>query len=207
MDNINDRITVVDSQHANGILDRNDIVEVYLYKDYGAGHFGNLAHLIEAKNTFTNLYGIGFFWGMSNFIGGFGEHVTNNEEYFIIYFYQDGVSKKIRLEYSDGVAGGSDDYLSPLPNTMYYFEVVRGGTSFYAKIYSDSDRTILLDTISYLCSSNLTEYIYVLSSRYTAQAGRQTTTDVYNLDLQEVTPTTSDKNIPKYFNSKYITHH
>lgn len=50
-------------------------------------------------------------------------------------------------------------------------------------------------------------YLYACSTINTAHAGRTSDNSIANLDIQEVTPTTTDKNIPTYFNAKYISHH
>jgi hypothetical protein len=123
-------------------------------------------------------------------------------------YYLEAYGKAIHLEYrTTGVETGNDQMNGAVANTKYYLKFKRVNSTCTLYIYSDSDRTILLDTLSVNANNVKYRYLYVTCTRNTGHANRTCDVINTNYDLQETPPPTGDKWIPTYFNSKFITQH
>ena len=63
VDTANDRIQLVGTSHIDFVSSRN-AEETYLYKDYGADHFGDFTHKVDASCASGTW--VGWVWGLSN---------------------------------------------------------------------------------------------------------------------------------------------
>jgi len=184
----------------------------YNTKDYGANHFTQ-----TYTHSFKFIY-VG--WATDNYcvivLCGVGNSPTGTLEDLITA--NDGIVCNIqrtvtglRFTVADFNVDNSDNtytYVGGTPAT-FYIDVIRDNSpKATVNIYSDEAKTILLDSLFIVCQVNLLQYLYCANSREDAlsHATAQLSGELLNLDLNEA-PTTSDKNIPNYFNSKYITHH
>lgn len=212
VDNASNRITVVSSTEANGLLHRNDTTEVYLYDDYGASHFGDYEHLIDAKSDFATQWLINNFCGLSNHIGGSKSHSDNTEELIYCNFYWQATlgEKRINLSFYDDAGVGTSDYLTgAVPSTLYYFTVDRNGSTSTVSVYSDSDRTTEISgsPLSLSTCSTTFRYLYAMLGAYTASADRYGTVTVYNLDIDDFTTYSSSYLVDTVLqNNKDITY-
>lgn len=187
-------------------------VNSYITKDYTADHFTQtLEHLY--KYTYTGYavdkYGVKIIHGIGNSSTGTLADLLTAGSGIVNDMQRSTTGLRFALE--DLNLLNSDFYQNDnLPPITYYLKFKRDTTpktTIY--IYSDEARTILLDTIFITCVTTLFRYCYNGNSREDAVSHptAEVSGEIENLDLQEVTPTTSDKNIPNYFNSKYITRH
>jgi len=183
-------------------------VASWIVKDKGAGHFTDFEHLLKctwiADSSDKSECGI---WGLTNANFTQEEMETNSEGILLRQFYKTtGLLHQIRL--TDMSLLNSDIFDSVL-GTPYYYEIERIDTTLTTRIYDDSNRTNLVDTLVIVCENGAKRYILACFSRAdTVSFPNVTQTlDIENLDLQEATPTATDKNIPNYFKSQFITHH
>ena len=177
------RITFTGTDHINHRSQRNETT--YLYDDKGAAHFGNFEHLVDAETDFEDAYSHGVPWEVANALGDIRTLRDASEKLIYSSFYRDGSSNLVlRLENFDGANGTLDAYTC-LANTRYYLTIERSGTTGTIKIYSDSARTTLLDTLTLTVENDTFRYIYACSSLNTAQASRDMDVIMENLDLQE----------------------
>ena len=118
--------------------------DCYLYKDYGIDYFSDFEHKVDVKASGLDYGDGGYIWMLSNDIDdGYG--LLHDRKTFIgISFWYDALvleevhSSDAYLDFSSTI---SED-------TLYYLTITKSGTLLTCKIYSDSGRTILLDTLS-----------------------------------------------------------
>lgn len=181
---------------------------IYLYYDFGAGHFTDFEFLFTVQCDFNVNY-IYNYVGLSDIFGTFfTDIVGGGHDFFGIRIYKswNGVDQLLRfLEYADGVGNWMGAY--DCDTNPKYLKMKRVGTTATLYIYSDAARTVLLDTLTDTCDAQT--FRYVLPFLSDEQAGTATPSDGYHedFDLQDTPAPTGDKNIPTYFNSKFITHH
>lgn len=164
--------------HVDAELHRDE--DAYLYKDKGAGHFTDFEHKIDVKLVSSDVAGWGGVWGLSqNTVDDWKGWATG--DIAVLFWTGAGPVYNLKLE-ERGV--GADGYICAV-NTMYYLTIKKVGTSLTCKIYSDSARTNLLDTLSRTITDNSYRYIYACLTT-NSPAAMIANVDVENLDLQEV---------------------
>lgn len=138
--------------------------EYQVYKDKGAGHFsGDFTHTVALRYTQWGTYGpSGFCWALANeivtanlnmsypvlFAGGFNWHYTSSKR---LVLGETGAEWDSEAEEWNLVFYW-DYYGNISLNTWYYFTLERDETvgtygTLYGRIYSDADRTNLVDTL------------------------------------------------------------
>jgi len=91
----------------------------------------------------------------------------------------------------DGGTAYNDSFTSPTINVSYWLEIERDeaiGTygTFYVRIYSDSARTTLVDTLSITLHTSKKDYEYLYGAQSLDASGAGVLTSyVQDLDLQE----------------------
>lgn len=158
----------------------------FVYSDKTADHFdGDFTHQVEVYLNSTTANGIhASIWALSNSITAVSTDIGTG---ISCRAYDEG---ELRLTASHS---GAQDVVTGLSlNTLYYLEIERDeavGTygTLYVRIYSDSDRTILVDTATQALQTALYDYRYVYGfMNYGNEAGSYTWTGYsQNLDLQE----------------------
>jgi len=155
----------------------------YVRKDRGVGHFGDFEHLIKGTCISANEYHNTGFWALTNGYTTIKQMTTNSSGISLSFRTGDEETNQIYL--SDYTVEGTDIFIFEF-DTLYYCTIQRSGTSLTCKIYSDANRTILLDTLSLVCSITTYRYIYGLAS-YGEETfpAQQITLNSEDLDLQE----------------------
>ena len=159
----------------------------YLYDDKGANHFsGNWEHLVDIRTDFEANSCLGVVWGLSNYVGDMGAHLSASEEHLIVFVYRaDGTPEKsIKLSYLKASTIEVDAWQNAVPNTWYYLTIKRVGAVLTCDIYSDSDRTNKLTTLTIPCPETAYRHIYACNTRNSGAADA-CDDDIDNLALQE----------------------
>jgi len=176
-------VTVTSSKISWSGLDRPAGTRVYA--DKGAGHFGDFEHLItvQCSESVGGHYSV--YWMLCN--SPSGDHYTypNNsvhvETHAVSNYY------RIILQEFDDENNPQYDYTGLLDlGAAYYLTIERDGTDLTCKVYADSERTNLMNTL-YL--TNVTEttfrYVYGMSSYGGGSGDWDMAGYSENLDLQE----------------------
>jgi hypothetical protein len=124
--------------------------EILLYKDMGAGFIsGDFSHLFDFQADSASNRGFNIVNGWANIIGNRKDITNAFEDALLFSVNQSGTGlKSLTIQEIDGGALYPDSFFSWVPNTRYYTIFERVGALFTSKIYTDSDRTILADTLS-----------------------------------------------------------
>lgn len=159
----------------------------YFYKSYGLDRFGDFTHHIDAKIIDMNDGHLGYFYVLSQDLGDWYYLYTDAHTAIGVRFQRGGDGTYyVFLTECHGDLQYTDIYAGISAGTMYYFEIVKSGTSLTCKIYSDSDRTDLIDTLSLTLQANHKfEYAMACSSYDNGSSGYAGNLDVENLDLKE----------------------
>ena len=185
----NNHINYVGTDHVDFQGYRNE--DCYLYYDYGVDFFGSdWEHLVDVRVAASNTLAISECWMLSNALDDMNGLFTAEEDLLTIFFYESslGVINIYLREYYNAVHY-SDSYVG-VENTWYYFTIQKAGTAFTCKIYSDSARTSLLDTLSItLQADHSFRYVFACNS-YNAGTAQINDLDIENLDLQITGDTT-----------------
>jgi len=153
---------------------------VYVYSDKGASHFGNFEHLFsfDTSNPSANtVYAVP--WAVGSAVG---QWAGMNDSLLLYDARQISSSKLYLREFEGGVAGDYDLYAGS--SIRFYCTTERDGTTLTCKIYSDSSRTTLLDTLTITCHAVACRYVYPISN-VPADNNRVLDGHTYDLDLQE----------------------
>jgi hypothetical protein len=177
------------ANHIDAVLWRNKSLTA-VYKDFGAGHFGNYEHLIDARCEVANNYGVGIFWSVSN--SNSTVFVDDSLGTIAVDFYRAGAGTYwvYLLERYGGIIYGTQQAVSA--NTYYYFRIQKNGTAMTVKIYStaalrDAGGTPDVGTLTLTLHSDYThQYLYAARNYENKSTEPESSTiDVDNLNLQE----------------------
>jgi len=168
-------------------------ITAYVYRDKGAAHFaGDFEHLVDLQVSADEVAALIGCWSLQNDIADMRAVVDASGDELFVCWYQAAGVHYIYMEEIDGGTAYTDNYPTAALSTPYYLKVKRveaDGTygTLYCYIYSNSDRTTLVDTLSIALHTSKKDYryVYALNSYNTAQADRRGTGTVANLDLQE----------------------
>ena len=168
-------------------LRRDDVS--YLYDDKGVDYFGDFEHLIDFQIIDEEDNCVLGIWLVSNEYGS-AEDIVDG---FLLWYHEASGNpyEDPRLFLSKKVDGvwTHDLYEMVSYNTHLYLTIERSGTTLTCKIYSDSDRTDLLDTLTLMGVVTTTwRYIEAGYSWETANGLGEKLVSGYvqNLDLQVV---------------------
>jgi len=179
----NNKITVTSDRSEFDTLRRNE--DAYVYDDKGVDHFnGNFEHLFEIYMSSSN--GIVVMWGMANIVEDLKSILDASEDELCLEL-------STYTFYLIEVFGGTQYYdtYGGTSGTLYYLTAERDegvGTygTLYLYIYSDADRTNLLDTLTVtLHEKEDFRYLYVTQS-YNSGHTNAASGYTQNVDLQEV---------------------
>jgi hypothetical protein len=150
--------------HIDHLSYRNETT--YLYKDYSAAHFDDFTHKIKVRFVSSSVaWAGGHSWLLANDVAGAAWMENNNKTYLSIFLLSDG-SNNPRIWLREMYNGSyyDDTYVCSF-NTWYYVKIVKSGTSINAYVYSDSDYSNLLDTLTLTLHANHTlRYLYGCNS-------------------------------------------
>lgn len=150
---VNAHITVAELSITFANIDRNE--SAWVRKDFGIDFFsGNFAHQAIVKATGHADAGMAGVWAMANTLDDLkGIDDASGDYLAVLMLYDTGASAyKLRLRECDSGTLYDDDYTIAV-DTEYYLTIHRDesvGTygTLYCYIYSDAERTDLLDTLS-----------------------------------------------------------
>jgi hypothetical protein len=173
-------MTVTASKNAIYRMPRN--VESYLYKDYGVGHFGDFDIDFEVTLTLYQNYTWQGIISVGDSIGSY-DTLYDAEDSFVVYHIDYSNRFKIYVKDFTDMSG---DYYDLYSSSKHYYSFARSGTTLTNSIYSDADRTTLVDTQTTTCPTDTYRYLQFGYSKgdTISYAG---TSDLENLDLQEIT--------------------
>jgi len=179
--------TVTKTKNAVLTMRRDAVSKLYL--NYGSNHFGDLTHEIDVNwVAAVGDYGLCIYWAIANsgvtykeLSGGIGMGTFINGA--------PGIYCQIYLK--DYTTSSQDIYgigdTTNLPKQMY-ITITRSGTTLTEKIYSDSAKTSLLDTLVVTCNNTTYSTLTVTGSRDSSNyAASYDTCDIENLDIHEGT--------------------
>lgn len=177
-----------DGNHLDHVAWQQSEDESRLYDDKGANHFGDFEHKVDIYWVLTspsgNYFCTGIQWMLSNTVDDTGYHNDNNIDYLAVAFRQTSTGQnRLYAMARDGATINVDYYACSL-TTWYYLVIERSTSTLTCKIYSDSSRTTLLDTLSVTCPTTQFRYIYACNTHIN-EAFRRIEVQIENLDLQE----------------------
>lgn len=169
---------------ANGIETNFD---AYVYDDKGAAFFDEdySQELDFQKTGGSSGNQFVYIWGLANVVAGGRALLTSYQAHQIIIF---GSNPVVRLLECRGGSFVSDDSIALSLNTRYWLTMIRDESigangQLQCFIYSDSGRTVLVDTVSVLLASKQDfRYVYAINSDNHGSASSWSG-DIQNLDL------------------------
>ncbi len=161
-----------------------------VYKDYTASYFGEFSHNIDAYITSCSVqYCYGGIWNVSNTaaatyadqssgIDGYGLAVRRVSSTYEFYFYK-----------HEGSSDSDTSSIGLSLSTSYYLTIARDDSTITVKVYSDSERTTLLDTLAVDYDGATFQYLSAVHSM--DLAGTESVTYyVENLEFTDVEEST-----------------
>lgn len=173
----NNRATVTTSRITVASMPSTE--DVYIYKDKTANFYdGDFTFAVTIKLTAADADGHQYVWMVANLIDDTKGIDDASGDFLAAFFYSFGGIYYIAIRECDGGSVVSDFYICSL-NTVYYLTITRDesvGTygTLYCYIYSDADRTNLLDTptLTLRTSKKDFRYLYGLNNRNSGTSGR-----------------------------------
>lgn len=158
----------------------------YVTKDFDAGHFGDFEHFIDIRATaFSADFGACAFHHISNTVAATRTALgTANIGYWAWIQRMSGNNPGTLFENFDG---DDLDFATISLDTTYYCTIQRTSTALELRLYSDSDRTTLLDTVSITRTATTFRYAGPMAS-LEGGGGQSITCFTENLDLNEAAP-------------------
>ena len=175
-----DYINLVGKYHVDFLCIRNSR-DAYLYFDCGIDFFTNFTHSIDIR--VDNNFGIamGYTWVLSNTLKNWRDMTIGNDDSIGVRFSAQNDFLSI-VELDEGTQY-TDDYVYSI-NTWYYLNIIKTDMNLTCNIYSDSERTILLDTLALTLHSNWSfRYIYAVCSYGIGNPQDSFNIDVENLEI------------------------
>lgn len=177
----NEHITVTSSRCEAAGLDRDETA--YVCDDKGAGHFTDFEHLLKIHTLADD--------AIARCVDLWALTLVENipwllDDYLVL---REWGQQTLRLERK--VGGGAEVYDDAIlaHDTDYWLTVSRIDDTTTCKIYSDSDRTVEVDTIVVTDCDTAFRWVYGMASYNTEDSGVPSTgCYTENLDLQEVPP-------------------
>lgn len=177
----NNHITVTANQLTSNVYENES---AYVYKDYTAGHFNNFVHTLEITRTWNNGIRRLYPWLLANTVKDVKAMEDAGDNGIAVYWiYNAAFDHEIRLA---ELGVGSDTYNVTFADASnpYYLTIEKIGTSLTCKIYSDSIRTNLLDTLSLSVTDRGYRYMYGINS-YNTGTNEGVTLRTTRLNLHE----------------------
>lgn len=165
----------------------------YFYKNYTAGHFGDLTHYIRVDWNAAQALGIGVTWAITNIPASRTDMIANSDGINTELYYR-STTNADRTSLRCNNTMDLDDYDQVHPNGIsvtYYYTITRSGAATTLDIYSDAARTILTDTLVIVSENAGKRYLMAAASYDSAVSGANTISyDIMDLDLNEPSQTT-----------------
>ena len=158
-----------------------------VYRNKGAGHFGNFEHLVDVHITGSSDNGWIFpfhAWTLANAIGTRKELNDLSEQYLSVIYGTNRINNLISLFEFNGL-GAIDTYTFGSGLDSHFHNIGRDGTAGTADIYSDIDRTSVLANLSGTVGADVYSTVYGFQAADDVITGDNITGNIRNLDLQE----------------------
>jgi len=160
--------------------------DAYLYDDKGVDYFGDFEHRIDIKpvSYSDNDIQVNVMLLSNDIDDAYGLHFYNKTFIAItVYRIDTGFGNRISLEENYNFTLHKD-YCAASFGTWYYLTVNKAGTDLSCKIYSDSARTTLLDTLNLtLHADHHFRYIFPATTWNFAPYDWHLDIDIENLNL------------------------
>jgi len=187
VDTEDDRIQFVGTNHID--FDAYENEKTYLYKDFGVDYFGDFEHRIDIKGVYESAgFPTGSFWLLANSVDAYYDLILDSQNFIKLgQGYEVPPATLLILSEWHNVSGGQNDTFTGVLGTWYYLTIKKVGASLTCKIYSDSDRTNLLDTLSLTLQEDYKfRYIYpACTPHFDPSYYMNTQMEIENLDLQK----------------------
>lgn len=163
----------------------------YVYYDGGENAYGDFVATFSKQGAYLTANGICVYFMVANSIND-AYHITQNNGYSL-YCWSIGIdSNNVYFKLTENVGGTEYTDTSDSTYNMvgyHYITVTRNGDSLTEEIYSDSDRTTLLETLSLtLHDSDLAyQYVYAVSG-YNNGGTYYNRNYMRDLNIEGVTP-------------------
>lgn len=158
-------------------------VESHVLDDKGVGHFGDYTHQESVEITFAVNNAVCGCHAVTNGSNTHQEMITGNDG-IEVYLYR-SVASAYKIYLRDFETDNLDFSIRSV-STEYWLTIqrVKATTTATVKIYSDSGRTVLVDTLTITC--NTTDYRYMIAVNSREAGGSETISAVIkDLDLME----------------------
>ena len=178
----NNHITV-SQYHIDHNAYRNE--DAYVYKDKGSGFFTDFIHKVDVRSDFAQENALGVVWSLQNDLNDVYGIYNANKTCVYVFFYYRGADHTRRICLREVYNGSlyTTDWVGADTNTWYYLTIEKSGTSLTCKIYSDSARTNLLETLNLTLHGDWSfRYIFACNT-YNSGHTYHMNVDVENLDL------------------------
>ena len=168
----NSRITVTSTRVTAAGIARDEAA--YVYKDKGAAFFsGNFIHdfTMFMDSTGGSTTGWQYFWTLTNLVNSTLDIETAADDYLTVVGVRYASVWTIFISEFNGASQLTDSDTTMAYDTVYYGRIERDefvGTygTFTLRVYSDSDRTVLVTAITINLRKNADlRYIYPVTSR------------------------------------------
>lgn len=171
------------ANHIDHLAYRNETT--YLYKDYGAAHFGDFEHKIKVKAISGNSYPDVSVWALANDLGNIKAledagktalsiQLSGSSPLYVKVY--EVYNSTIYTDYNAGSFSVGD---------WIYIKIVKSGTGLTAYLYSDSDYSVLVDTLVLtLHADHSFKYLYGCNT-YNDNSSYYLNTDIENFDIGE----------------------
>ncbi len=160
-------ITVTSSKCDVSSLKR--IADSSVYKDFGADNFGALTHDFEVLwSARLEPFPIGMVWHVSDTAASTLQTLLDNTDGFGVFLNSGAAETDVFLTLQNFIDTDGDDFDGPTVDTLYYVTIERVPSTLTCKIYSDSGRTTLVDTLTVTYNVTTLRYLGVCASRESA---------------------------------------
>ena len=167
-----------------------DNASSYVYKDYGPGFFHDYTHLFTTGlSLLDDITGNGSILYVNGTINGTYSDLSVPDGMVVTAYDDTGTTQ---IQFSNYDFSKQDIAAEPamtIPG-VYYLKVTRVDTTATLYIYADSNRTLLIDTLTYICTNNPWSIIETAVTDFPPTSPQVSTFYVENLDLQLPQPPT-----------------
>lgn len=145
---------------------------LYLYKDYGAGYFGDFEFDIEFEETGSGAddtypYRV-FCCSLANALEDWNDNNGASETQVGIVYYRNTTSRYFATAESHGGSTSLSSLIAVSALTRYYLKLVRSSTTLTLYVYSNAERTTLVGSASVSCQNTTFRYLFAVQAPHNA---------------------------------------
>jgi len=179
-----------------GVFDDDD--ELYVYKDYGAGYWGDydVDYTIYMENMEDTALTM-VVWFTNNL-----DDYAGQQTYVGSTLYDDDY--KINLRECNNIDAATSDTYDGVKDVFYYLSQIRSGQTINLYIYSDEDRTDLLDTLTVTHEEETTFRYMIAMGNRDVNGAKESNCYLDNLIIQSGGTPDNGSNVYAYNGSNTI---